>query len=114
MRGFERFVRPGRAKEQSLSALCDAHVGIVADIGAVNLELGVHDRTTFSEEIGFFFESGLLKLRFELLKSVDQQTFSPDPHFFLRLCTLTPILAIHSFHARGQIFQLDGESRILL
>ena len=114
MSSFERFVRSGRAKEQSFSALalCDAHVGIVADIGAVNLELGVHDRTTLSEEIGLAVESGFLKLRFELLKSVDQQTFSPDPHFFLRLCTLTPILFIHSFQARGQIYQLDVDNRI--
>lgn len=58
MSSFERFVRSGRAKEQSFCALCDAHVGIVADIGAVNLELSVHHRTTFSEEIGLADESG--------------------------------------------------------
>jgi hypothetical protein len=96
--GAERLfvLQIGPAKEQFWSrfALLDAHVGSVADIGVVNLELGVHNRTTISEESGFISESAFCKLRLELLKSVDQQLFKLAPHFVQRSVIFFPTLFV--------------------
>ena len=117
--GAERLfvLRIGPAKEQFWSrfALLDAHVGSVADIGVVNLELGVHNRTTISEEIGFIFESGFCKLRSKLLKSVDQQLLKLAIHcvqrfviFCLTLCVICSLnfhFSCSSFRGLDRCFQ---------
>ena len=86
------------AKEQfwCAFALLDAHVGIVADIGAVNIELGVHDRATFSEESGFLFESGSPELRFELHEGIEQQLVKLEIHLLQRIGLLHTILILES------------------
>ena len=118
--GAERLVvlQIGPAKEQLWSvviALPGAHVGSVADIGVVNLELGVHDRTTFGEESGFIDESGIFKLLLELNASVDQQLFKLAPHFVQRIVKffltrfdiicITRHFSCSSFHGRDRCLQ---------
>ena len=117
--GAERLfvLQIGPAKEQFFARFSHlgAHVGSVADIGVVNLELGVHNRTTISQEIGFIFESGFCQLRSKLLNSVDQQLFKLAIHcvqrfviFCLTLCVICSLnfhFSCSSFRGLDRCFQ---------